>query len=66
MVGSGILNQQCINSLKWDQCINILKGGTLGTMWSELERNTDQDYDTVKLMNPALFAIKANAKDNPT
>jgi hypothetical protein len=35
-------------------------------MWSELERNTDQDYDTVKSLNPALFAIKANAEDNPT
>jgi hypothetical protein len=44
----------------------MLKGGTLGAMWAELEQNTDQDYSTIKWMNPALFSVKVNAGDNPT
>jgi hypothetical protein len=46
--------------------VNILRGSTLGTMWSKLKQNTDQDYDTIEELNPALFSIKANAYDNPT
>jgi hypothetical protein len=46
--------------------VNMLRGGTLATMWSELEKNRDQDYNTIQELNPALFSIKANADDNPT
>jgi hypothetical protein len=35
-------------------------------MWAKLEQHTDQEYDTIEWMNPALFSLKANAKDNPT
>jgi hypothetical protein len=65
-VRAGKLNQQYLNSLKWDRMVNMLRGGTLGAMWSELEKNTDQDYGTIEELNPALFFVKANADDNPT
>jgi hypothetical protein len=38
----------------------------LGAMWAELKKNTDQDYDTIEYLNPALFAVKANTDDNLT
>ncbi len=59
-------NQQYLNSLQWDHMVNIMCGGTLGAMWSELEKYTDQDYDTIEYLNPVLFAVKANADDKPT
>jgi hypothetical protein len=46
--------------------VNLLRGGTLGTMWSELEKNTNQDYNTIEELNPALFSVKGNTNDNPT
>jgi hypothetical protein len=44
----------------------MMRGGTLGAMWAELEQNTDQVHNTIEWMNPALFAVKANAEDTPT
>jgi hypothetical protein len=65
-VRSGKLNQQYITSLQWDRMVNMLCGSTLGAMWAELKTNTDQDYNTIKHLNPALFSIQVNADDNTT
>ncbi len=65
-VRSSKLNQAYTNSLDWDRAVNMLKGGTLGAMWAELEQHTNQESGTVEWMNPALFSVKANAEDNPT
>jgi hypothetical protein len=46
--------------------VNMLRGGTLGAMWSELKKNINQDYNMIKELNPALFSVKANANDLPT
>jgi hypothetical protein len=45
----------------------MLKGSTstLGAMWTKLEQHTDPEYGTIKWVNPALFSVKANTKDNP-
>jgi hypothetical protein len=64
-VRSGRLNNKYLNSLKWDRALNMLRGGTLGAMWTELEQHTDPEYDTIEWMNPALFSVKANTDDNP-
>jgi hypothetical protein len=60
------LNNKYLNSLNWSKACNMLKGGTLGAMWAELEQHTDQDENTIEWMNPALFSVKANTEDNPT
>jgi hypothetical protein len=65
-VRSAKLNQACTNSLDWDCAVNMLRGGTLGAMWAELEQHSDQDSGTIEWMNPALFSVKANFEDNPT
>jgi hypothetical protein len=65
-VRAGRLNNKYLNTLNWSKACNMLKGGTLGAMWAELEQHTDQEYNTVEWMNPALFSVKANAEDNPT
>jgi hypothetical protein len=65
-VRAGKLNQKYLNSLDWDRAVNILKGGTLGAMWAELEQHTDQEHNSIEWMNPALFSVKANSDDNPT
>jgi histone deacetylase 1/2 len=65
-VRSGKLNQKYLNSLNWDRAINMMKGGTLGAMWAELEQHTDQEHNSIEWMNPALFSVKANSDDNPT
>ncbi len=65
-VRAGRLNDKYLNTLNWSQALNMLEGGTLGAMWAKLEQHTDQEYDTVEWMNPALFSVKANPEDNPT
>jgi hypothetical protein len=65
-VRAGLLNNKYLNSLNWSKACNMLKGGTLGAMWAELEQHTDQEHNTVEWMNPALFSVKANTEDNPT
>jgi hypothetical protein len=65
-VRSGRLNNKYLNSLNWSRALNMLRGGTLGAMWAEMEQHTDQEYGTVEWMNPALLSVKANADDNPT
>ena len=64
-VRSAKLNQAYTNSLNWDRTVNVLRGGTLGAMWAELEQHTDQQSGTIKWMKPALFS-GANSEDNPT
>jgi hypothetical protein len=64
-VRSAKLNQEYTDSLNWDRTVHMLRGGTLGAMWAELEQHTDQQKGTIEWMNPALFSVKANAEDNP-
>jgi hypothetical protein len=64
-IRAGKLNQAYTQSLNWDRTLNMMRGGTLGAMWAELEQNTNQIEDTVEWMNPALFLVKANTEDTP-
>jgi hypothetical protein len=64
-IRAGKLNQAYTQSLNWDRTLNMMRGGTLGAMWAELEQNTDQIEDTVEWMNPALFSVKVNMEDTP-
>jgi hypothetical protein len=47
-VCAGCLNNKYLNTLNWSRALNMLKGGTLGAMWAELEQHTDQKYDTIE------------------
>ena len=60
------LNQEYSNSLNWDRCVNMLRGGGLGAMWAELEQHTNQVEGTIEWMHPGLYSMKANCDDNPT
>jgi hypothetical protein len=54
-VCSGQLNNKYLNSLKWDRAFNMLKGGTLGAMWTKLEQHTDLKYGTIKWIKSCPF-----------
>jgi hypothetical protein len=50
-------NKFDLDLFNWSKACDMLKGGTLGAMWAELEQHMDQEHNTVKWINPALFSI---------
>jgi hypothetical protein len=54
-VRAGLLNEQHIESLRWDRLVDSLKTGSLGKLMAQMNIETDQD-----------LISKASEDDNPT
>ena len=58
------LNQQRLAALDWDNLVGLCRDGTYGALLTQHTKNSPDGF--VESLNPALFATKANADDNPT
>jgi hypothetical protein len=50
--------------LDWDQAVNSMHARPLRAYWAEMEKNVNQEHNTIEDWNPSIFAVKANANDD--
>ena len=64
-VRTGVLYDQYLHSLNWEQTINMVQSGDLQSLLAQIELETDPDAGMVEALFPMALAAKANADDNP-
>ena len=64
-VRTGVLNDQYLHSLNWEQTIDMVQSGDLQSLLAQIELETDPDTGTVEALFPMALAAKANADNNP-
>jgi hypothetical protein len=64
-VKAGVLNDQYLMALKWNETVEFMKSADLQAMMTLIESHNDPEENTVEDWHPMAFAGTANAEDNP-